>query len=64
MKVSIKSFDVDMEVKTRGITFQVSDNNGKHQGNLVLTKTRLIWCQGKKPLKTGTRVSWDDFRNL
>ena len=61
MKVSIKSFDVNMEVKTKGITFKVSDNNGKHQGNLVLTKTRLTWCQGNQSLQNGKRVSWDDF---
>ena len=40
MKVKIKSFDVRMEVKNRGIEFDVYSPDGReHLGDLVLTKT-------------------------
>ena len=61
MRVSIKSFDVGMEVKNNGIEFEVYDNAGNFQGDCYLTKTGLIWCQGKKPKKNGVKVSWEDF---
>ena len=33
MKVSIKSFDVAMDVKNSGIEFEVYDNNGNFRGD-------------------------------
>lgn len=61
MKVSIKSFEVQMDVKTKGIEFQVNENDGTLRGDCVLTKTGLIWCEGKTTPKNGKRVSWDKF---
>jgi len=41
MKVAIKSFDVQMEVKNRGIELEVRDARGRQQlGDLVITKTQ------------------------
>lgn len=43
MKVTIKSFDVGMEVKNAGIEFDVYSPDGTdHLGDLVLTKSGLI----------------------
>ena len=43
MKVSIKRFNVTMDVKTSGVEFEVRTPNGKtHLGDLVLTKSKLI----------------------
>ena len=61
MKVSIKTFDVDMAVKTKGIEFEVYDNDGAFRGDCFLTKTGLIWCEGKRQRKNGVKVSWNDF---
>ena len=61
MKVSIKEFNVDMEVKTKGIEFEVRSNKGEHRGDLVLTKTRLIWCPGQTKPENGHKIEWDDF---
>ena len=48
MKVNIKRFNVDMEIKTSGIEFEVRTPSGKdHLGDLVLTKSNLIWCRGR-----------------
>jgi hypothetical protein len=46
MKVSIKSFDVAMEVKNKGVELDIYDNDGNHLGDLVVTKAKVIWCKG------------------
>ena len=62
MKVNIKRFNVDMEVKNSGIEFEVRSPNGKqHLGDLVLTKTRLIWCSGQTKPENGKKIKWEDF---
>ncbi len=61
MKVYIKSFDVEMEVANNGVEFEVRDTDGSHLGDLVLTKTRLVWCQGRTRRENGVPVSWEDF---
>lgn len=61
MNVNIKSFDVAMGVKTKGVEFDVSDSSGKHIGDLVVTKTGLIWCKGRTRRKNGIKITWDRF---
>ena len=39
MNVSIKSFDVKMEVKNKGVEFEVRDTQGKFLGDCIVTKT-------------------------
>ena len=41
MKVTVKDFAVSMEIKNKGIELDVYDNDGKHLGDLVVTKTKL-----------------------
>ncbi len=61
MNVSIKDFNVAMELKNNGMELDVYDNNGNHLGDLVITKTRLVWCKGKTSVKNGIPISWTDF---
>jgi hypothetical protein len=61
VNVSIKDFDVAMEVKNNGIEFDVADTAGDHIGDLIVTKTKLIWCQGKTGRKNGKKVKWSEF---
>lgn len=62
MKVTIKSFDVDMEVKNAGIEFEVYSPDGKsHIGDLIVTKRNLIWCKGRTHRENGQEISWGDF---
>ena len=61
MQVSIKSFDVAMDVKNKGIEFEVYDNAGNHLGDCYLTKFGLTWCQGRRRRENGVRVSWNNF---
>ena len=64
MKVIFKKFDVEMELKNKGIELDVCDTAGKHIGDLVVTKTKLIWCPGKTQPKNGKTITWDKFIEL
>lgn len=61
MKVTIKSFDVAMEVKNKGIEFEVRTPEGEHLGDVVLTKSGLVWCKGRTDVKNGVKVGWTEF---
>ena len=62
MKVLIKKFDVQMEVKNRGIEFEVRSPDGEnHLGDVVLKKSGLVWCKGRTDPANGIKVSWRDF---
>ena len=62
MKVKIKSFDVDMEVKSKGIEFDVYKPNGVDRlGDVILTMSGLTWCDGKTSRKKGKKVKWEKF---
>jgi hypothetical protein len=58
MKVWVKSFDVAMELKNKGIELDIYNEDGtEHLGDLIVTKTKLIWCKGKTHRKNG-KVFW------
>ena len=62
MKVSIKSFNVDMEVKNKGIEFGIRSPDDKTQlGDVYITKSGLTWCKGRITQQKGIQVSWEDF---
>lgn len=61
MKVSVKDFAVSMELKTKGIELDVYNNKNDHLGDLVVTKTKLVWCKGKTNTKNGIEITWEDF---
>jgi hypothetical protein len=62
MDVAIKSFDVAMDVKNKGVELEIREpNNGSKLGNLVVTKGNLIWCAGKTQLANGKKIKWTDF---
>ena len=61
MQVSIKSFDVKMDVKSNGIEFEVRTPSGERLGDCYLTMTGLVWCKGKTSKANGQKISWNDF---
>jgi hypothetical protein len=61
MKVSIKSFDVHMDVKNNGIEFEIYRNDGTFLGDCILSKTGLIWCSGKTSRAKGIKATWQEF---
>ena len=65
MNVKIKSFDVNMDVKKKGIELEVRTPNGDSQlGDCYVTMTGLLWCQGKTNKKNGIKIEWSDLIKL
>jgi len=65
MEVWIKSFDVDMQVKQKGIELEVRNANGTDQlGDCYATMTGIIWCKGKIKKENGVKVKWADLALL
>ena len=61
MKVEVKDFPVTMEIKNKGVELDVCDNEGQHLGDLVVTKTKLVWCKGKTTAAKGKPIEWNEF---
>jgi hypothetical protein len=61
VKVAIKDFNVEMEVKTAGVELSITNPQDVHLGDLIVTKTRLIWCQGQTRRANGKEIWWEDF---
>ena len=58
--VKIKDFSVNMYIKNNGIEFDISD--GSHIGDLIITKTGIVWCEGKISKANGRKIDWDELR--
>ncbi len=61
MKVSIKSFDVEMELKNKGMELDVYSTDDTFLGDLIVTRSGLTWCKGKTNRDNGVKVSWEEF---
>lgn len=62
MKPFIKDMTIDLEIKNNGIEIQVDDNNGSQIGDLYVTKTGMIWCDGRTRRSGGKKISWEEFQ--
>jgi len=61
MKVSVKDFQVSMELGNNGIELDVYDNQGAHKGDLRIGKATIEWCQGRVHRGNGKKKSWDQL---
>jgi hypothetical protein len=65
VKVKVKQFAVDMEVKTNGIELEVREPDDSAQiGDCYVTKTGLTWCRGKTTKANGIKVTWSELSEL
>lgn len=65
MEVWIKSLEVEMQVKQKGIELEVRSKDGAGQlGDCYATMTGLIWCKGKTKKENGVKVKWEDFISI
>lgn len=64
MGVSIKDLSATIDLKNNGMELEVRAPDGTFKGDLVITKSGLIWCEGKTRRENGTKVSWDKFAKL
>lgn len=56
MKVSIKEFNVNMDLGNNGIQFDVYDNQDKYLGDLRIGRGTIEWCKGKA--HKGNKIGW------
>jgi hypothetical protein len=61
MIVHVKSFDVEMEIKNKGVELEIRDTDGTFLGDLIVTKTQIIWCKGKTSREHGRKLTWQKF---
>jgi len=65
MEVWIKSFDVNMQVKQKGIELEIRGKDGDNQlGDCYATMTGLVWCKGKTKKENGVKLKWEDLQIL
>ncbi len=57
MRVSIKDFQVSMELGNNGIELDVYDGD-KHLGDLRIGRGRIEWCKGRVRTGRGKKVTW------
>lgn len=61
MKIGIKQFNVDMQLKTNGIEFEVRDNKDNFLGDLRIGKAKIEWCAGKIQKGNGVSKTWEEL---
>ncbi len=51
-----------MEIKNKGVELEIYEADGTTRlGDLVITKTDLIWCAGRTRRENGIKLKWPAF---
>lgn len=59
MKISIKAFQVNMEIGNNGIEIDVYTPDGKtHKGDLRIGRGTIEWCKGSVRKGNGVKKTW------
>lgn len=61
MNLSIKKFEVQMDLKNKGMELEVRTSKDEHIGDLIVKKKGLTWCSGRTTEKYGTTKSWEEI---
>jgi len=61
MRVSIKELASTMELKTKGMTLDVYDNDDTFLGDLRIGKATIEWCKGKTHKGHGSQRTWKEL---
>lgn len=65
MEVWIKSLEVEMQVKQKGIELEVRTKDGKEQlGDCYATMTGLTWCKGRRKKENGIKLKWEELQEI
>lgn len=59
MKVYIKDMQLPIEVKSKGMEFEIRSPKGEFLGDMILSKTGLTWCKGKAQI--GKHKRWEEI---
>lgn len=61
MKVKVKDLSATIELKQNGIELEIRDTQDNFVGDLVITSTNIIWCNGRTTRAKGKKISIPDF---
>ena len=61
MKVSVKDFQVTMQIGNNGIELDVYNNRGGHLGDLRIGKATIEWCKGQTQKGNGIKKCWEEL---
>ena len=64
MQIRIKKFEIDMQVRQKGIEFEVRQPDGTFVGDCYVTMTGLTWCAGKTTRVNGVKVKWSELEEI
>ena len=58
MKVSVKDFQVTMQIGNNGIELDVYNSKDEHLGDLRIGKATIEWCKGQTQKGNGIKKHW------
>lgn len=61
MRVSIKNFNVNMDLGNNSIEMDIYDNAGNHLGDINIGKATVEWCKGRTRRGNGVKKNWEDI---
>ncbi|MFE6401740.1 hypothetical protein [Streptomyces alboflavus] len=64
MKVQVRMDDVSISLGNKGILLKISDNAGKHVGDLRIGKANVEWMKGRTHEGNGKKVRVDQLIQL
>jgi hypothetical protein len=64
MQVGVAMDDVSITLGTKGVTFYVADNGGKHRGSLRIGKATVEWRDGKTRYGNGKKIPLDKLIDI
>ncbi|WP_143282379.1 hypothetical protein [Burkholderia pseudomallei] len=57
----MKNLSAEIELKNNGIELEIRDNADNFLGDLIVTKSSIIWCKGKTKRGYGVKKRLQDF---
>lgn len=64
MQVGVAMDDVNITLGTKGMTFYVADNGGKHVGSIRVGKATVEWRKGKTRYGNGKQLPLEKLIDL
>lgn len=61
MQVKLDMEEVTIELGNNGILLKISDNSGKHVGNLRIGQATVEWRKGRTRAGHGTKIKLTDL---
>lgn len=61
MQVCVEMDAVNITLGSKGLLLKISDNNGKHVGDLRIGKAKVEWMKGRTREGNGIKIKMSDL---